>query len=330
MDGAFGVVTRIVTPTLQPTQTPRPTPTSRPTPTPSPGQVIAAVKPAVVNIITATGYGSGFVFDAQGWIVTNAHVVSDTRQVTVVFGDGSKLQGEVVGRNGSVDLALIRIYPQRPLPVVALGNSASIGAGEDVVALGFPAGGAPGIVSASKGIVSSVSVFPDDVEYIQTDAAINPGNSGGPLINPEGQVVGINTRRPDTTPSGRPIQNIGYAISSNFARFWLPYLMAGYKTDTLTFTVSAGELHEIAFNAGPGTEFSFSWDADLDLNFRISDPSGRWVADELRVESGEGSLVTDATGLYSLVFDNTFSILTPKTVTLYYVIAPPGLSKSGS
>ena len=248
----------------------------------------------------------------------------------VVFDDDSELQGEVVGRNGSVDLALIRIYPQRPLPVVAFGNSASIRAGEDVVVLGFPAGGAPGLVSASKGIISSISVFPNEVEYIQTDAAINPGNSGGPLINPEGQVVGINTWGPVTPPSGRPIQNIGYAISSNFARDWLPNLMAGYKTDTLTFTVPAGKLHEITFNAAPGAEFSFSWNANLDLNFRISDPSGRWVANELHVEIGEGSLATTASGRYSLVFDNTFSIFAPKTVTLYYAIVPPGVSAPGS
>ena len=135
------------------------------------------------------------------------------------------MQGEVVGKGGFVDLAVVRINTTLPLTALNLADSDQVQVGENVLVLGFPARGTTGEISVSEGIVSSRGVSanpvvaqdgcPYEVEYIQTDAAINPGNSGGPLTNSQGQVIGVNTWRPEVTSSGRRIEGIGYAISSN-------------------------------------------------------------------------------------------------------------------
>ena len=151
----------------------------------------------MVQILTSTGRGTGFVVDPGGWVVTNGHVVGDEQRVNVVFHDGRRVQGEIVGKDEFTDLAIIHIDSETPLTVLNLADSDQVKVGEDVLVLGFPAEGASGKVSLTRGIVSTVSVSPNpsincprDVEYIQTDAAINPGNSGGPMSNTKGQVVG--------------------------------------------------------------------------------------------------------------------------------------------
>ena len=94
------------------------------------------------------------------------------------------------------------------------------------------------------------------MDYIQTDTAINPGNSGGPLINAKGEVVGVNTWRPDQTASGRPIENIGFAISSNFVSQWLPKLMKGVDADSAAFKVLARKVYEIPLEIEEGRKSS--------------------------------------------------------------------------
>ena len=257
-------------------------------------------------------------------MATNAHVVGDSETVTVVLYDGRQVRGDVVGRNRFVDLAVVRIDGSGPLTVLDFADSEQVQAGEDVVALGFPAGGAAGTVTVTRGIVSAFPVYRgDEVEYVQTDTAINPGNSGGPLINPLGQVVGVNTLRPDETEAGRPIQNIGYAISSNYLMTWLPDLMNGLIADSTLFEIPAGENHQVGFDVDAGTEINYQWYADLDLDFGISDPTGRFIETHSRVESWEGTHVATSSGHYSLVFDNDFSLFASKTVALNYVIVPP-------
>ena len=319
--------TPIPTATPLPTPTPTPIPTATPIPTPTPppsmAQVVAAVETGVVQIFTTTGSGTGFFFDADGWLATNAHVVGDARTVTVVFYDGRSVEGDVVGSNILVDLAVIRVGGERSLTSLELADSEQVNVGDDVWALGFPDGGAPGAVNVTKGIVSAIPVYgPNDVEYVQTDTAINPGNSGGPLISSQGQVVGINTRRPDETPSGRPIQNIGFAISSNFLRDSLPSLMNGLVVAHTLFKVPAGATHEIPLEVEAGAEVAYKWKASLDLNFGISDPTGSFIVIRRRVESAEGTFVANTSGRYSLVFDNTFSLFAQKTVNLKYAVAP--------
>ena len=286
-------------------------------------QIIAGVEPAVVQISTSRSSGSGFFFGDRGWIATNAHVVRGAKRVTILLYDGSQMQGDVVGRNGFVDLAVIQISREDSLEGLDFADSDRVRVGEDVLALGFPSGGTGGTVTVTKGIVSAKGVRPDDVEYIQTDAAINPGNSGGPLINAEGKVVGVNTLRPDQTSSGRPIQNIGFAITSNLIRDWLPSLMSGLDADTTSFTVTAGNSHEIPFDVEAGTEVRYSFNTTLNVKFRIIGPAGDIVVDRGRVERAEGMVVADVSGRYALIFDNEFSFLAAKMIELTYTIVPP-------
>jgi serine protease Do len=158
--------------------------------------------------------GSGFIIDPSGVVVTNNHVIADADEVTVILNDGSRLKAEIVGRDTKVDLALLRVKPDKPLTAVQFGDSDKLRLGEWVVAIGnpFSLGGTvtAGIVSARNRDINS---GPYD-NYIQTDAAINRGNSGGPLFNLEGEVIGVNTAI--ISPSGGSI-GIGFAVPSKTA-----------------------------------------------------------------------------------------------------------------
>ena len=158
--------------------------------------------------------GSGFIIDASGIVVTNNHVIADADEVTVILNDGTRLKAEIMGRDTKVDLALLKVKPEKPLTSVKFGNSEKLRLGEWVVAIGnpFSLGGTvtAGIVSARNRDINS---GPYD-NYIQTDAAINRGNSGGPLFNLDGEVIGINTAI--ISPSGGSI-GIGFAVPSKTA-----------------------------------------------------------------------------------------------------------------
>jgi serine protease Do len=156
--------------------------------------------------------GSGFIIDSNGFIVTNNHVIDNADQIKVILGDEKEFDAVVVGRDDKTDLALIRIKGAKNLEALPLGDSDKLKVGTWVVAIGSPFGleqtVTAGIVSAKGRIIGS---GPYD-DFIQTDASINPGNSGGPLINMEGEVVGINTA---IIASG---QGIGFAIPINLAK----------------------------------------------------------------------------------------------------------------
>src|SRR6267143_1014009 len=158
--------------------------------------------------------GSGFIIDPSGIVVTNNHVIADADEVTVILNDGARLKAEILGRDTKVDLALLRVKPEKPLISVQFGDSDRLRLGEWVVAIGnpFSLGGTvtAGIVSARNRDINS---GPYD-NYIQTDAAINRGNSGGPLFNLEGEVIGVNTAI--ISPSGGSI-GIGFAVPSKAA-----------------------------------------------------------------------------------------------------------------
>jgi serine protease Do len=156
--------------------------------------------------------GSGFLIDDDGFIVTNNHVIEDADQIKVILSDDKEFDAELVGRDPKTDLALIRIEGAKNLKPLELGNSEKLKVGTWVVAIGSPFGleqtVTAGIVSAKGRIIGS---GPYD-DFIQTDASINPGNSGGPLLNMDGEVVGINTA---IIASG---QGIGFAIPINLAK----------------------------------------------------------------------------------------------------------------
>jgi len=241
-----------------PPATPAPTATVPPTPTTAPPQAtpvplaepahtleaqVEAVYdhagPAVVNItsrvitydffmqpIPQEGTGSGFVYDTEGHIVTNYHVVVDAESVSVALASGKVCTATIVGTDPSNDLAVIRIETE-DLPVpIPLGDSDQLRVGQFVVALGNPFGLertlTVGVISALSRVIQS----PDGRfigEAIQTDAAINPGNSGGPLLDLQGRVIGVNAQI--ISPAGASA-GIGFAVSANTVHRVVPQLIA--------------------------------------------------------------------------------------------------------
>jgi serine protease Do len=215
------------------------------TPAPNWPELAKALKPAVVNVSTTRkaavmpelpdffkryfgdrpgfgeqpqrvqrSLGSGFVVNADGYIVTNNHVVADATDVKVKLSDGRELAAKVTGRDPKTDLALLKVDASG-LPVIPLGDSASMQVGEPVMAIGNPFGleqtVTTGIVSATSRVIGQ---GPYD-DFIQTDASINQGNSGGPLINARGQAIGINTAI--FSQSGGSV-GIGFAIPVTLAK----------------------------------------------------------------------------------------------------------------
>lgn len=153
------------------------------------------------------GSGSGFIIDADGFILTNHHVVAGADRVTVTLGDGRIYRAEVVGSDPALDVALLQVPAEGPLPVAPLGSSDDLRVGEWVCAIGNPLG--VYVHSVTVGVVSYLGrkLFDQTLDnYIQTDAAISIGNSGGPLINTRGEVVGI------TTAISSQAANIGFAV----------------------------------------------------------------------------------------------------------------------
>ena len=166
------------------------------------------------------GAGSGFIIDADGFILTNHHVIENAERITVTLADGRSFRGEVVGADPAIDIALLKIEGAEDLPEAPLGNSDDLRVGEWVCAIGNPLGY---VHSVTVGVVSFIGrkLFDASLDdYIQTDAAINFGNSGGPLINSRGQVIGINSAVSSRTSS------IGFAVPINQAVSVLPQLKA--------------------------------------------------------------------------------------------------------
>ena len=155
------------------------------------------------------GTGSGFILSADGRLLTNAHVVADSNTVQVTLKDGRSFEGKVVGVDSVTDVAVVKIKASR-LPIAKIGDSSNLIPGQWAIAIGNPLGldntVTVGIISATDRTSAQVGIPDKRVNFIQTDAAINPGNSGGPLLNAEGEVIGINTAiRTDA-------QGLGFAI----------------------------------------------------------------------------------------------------------------------
>jgi len=202
--------------------------------------VVARVLPSVVNLsvikvqaVTPSAgetsarrlrfFGSGFVIDPSGIIVTNRHVIQGAVEITVSFADHTQAHATLLGAGAIVDLAVLKVTMDHKLPALKFADSAKLQIGDMVLAIGNPYGLG---MSVSHGIVSGLNrninetPFDDD---IQTDAAINPGNSGGPLVNLAGEVVGVDTAL--YTEKGGGAIGIGYAIPSNDVVFVVPHLL---------------------------------------------------------------------------------------------------------
>ena len=202
--------------------------------------VYAQANPSVVYIVVSAGggqaSGSGFVYNANGMIVTNAHVVGSANNIQVVFADGSHQSAQLVGLDAANDLAVIHVarLPASAVPLtLAADNSVTVG--EFVTAIGSPFGEQNsmsfGIVSGLNRTMSAssstrfgrTSLGSALTSLIQTDAPINPGNSGGPLLNLDGQVVGVNNAIESTSGSGA---GVGFAIPTSVIRQVVPGIIA--------------------------------------------------------------------------------------------------------
>ena len=193
--------------------------------------------PSVVHILVmsnaGSGQGSGFVYDTQGHIVTNNHVVEGAQQIVVTFADDTQAAATVVGTDVQSDLAVIQVdVPADALNPVDLGDSEALRVGQTVIAIGNPFGlegtMTTGIVSALGRQLPAGSETPNGSQYVipdivQTDAAINPGNSGGPLFNLQGEVIGVNTAIESAVRSS---SGVGYAVPSNIVANVVPQLIS--------------------------------------------------------------------------------------------------------
>jgi serine protease Do len=213
---------------------------------------------------TETSLGSGFVVDKDGYILTNRHVVESADHIQVTFPAGKKYDAKLVGQDARTDVALLKIEPREPLTVVPLGNSDQADVGEWVMAIGNPFG--LGGNSVTVGVVSykgrplDLSRHSTPIDMIQTDASINPGNSGGPLLNTNGEAVGINTLI--MTQGVAQSSGVGFAVPINVAKQILPQLRATGK-------VVRGWL---------GVQVQ-GVDEDLAKSLKLHDPKGALVSD---------------------------------------------------
>jgi 2-alkenal reductase len=214
------------------------------------------VLPGVVSINTGQALGSGWVFDSNGHVVTNNHVVEGSSEVEVDFASGYKARGTVIGTSADADIAVIKVdAPADQIHPLAVGDSSQLQVGQTVVAIGNPFGlngtMTVGIVSALGRTQPSTQAtqnggFFSNGDIIQTDAAINPGNSGGPLFNIKGEVVGVNqsilTENVNQTTGTASNSGVGFSISVNLVKrvatgliqsgkYEFPYLGIEFRSD---------------------------------------------------------------------------------------------------
>jgi S1-C subfamily serine protease len=258
------------------------------------------VSPSVVHIaveadnVLESGTGSGFVYNRQGHIVTNNHVVAQGRNIVVTFSDDTRAAAEVVGADPDSDLAVIKVdVPEALLGPVELGDSDNLQVGEQAIAIGNPFGFER---TMTVGVISSLGrVVPRDnngayrfsiASLIQTDAAVNPGNSGGPLIDIQGRVIGVNSFIFSETGVS---SGVGFAIPVNTVKRIVPDLIAKGRyahpwlgisgqdidnllADGLTLPVERGVLVQSAFQDSPAGQAGLrggSQEMEVEGTFRV-------------------------------------------------------------
>ena len=231
------------------------------------------------------GTGSGFIINKEGDIITNAHVVSGADKVTVILKDGRQIEGKVLGSDELTDIAVIQVKPDN-LPTVSIGSSQNVQPGDWAIAIGNPLGldntVTAGIVSAIGRNSGQIGVD-KRVSFIQTDAAINPGNSGGPLLNQDGEVIGVNTA------IIQGAQGLGFAIPIETAQRIAKQLIANGK-------VSRAYLGIQMVTVDPNVKKQINQDAEFGL--KISEEKGvlitRVVDDSPAAKAGakRGDVIT--------------------------------------
>jgi S1-C subfamily serine protease len=224
-------------------------------------EVLAKVQPGVVSIRTNLGAGTGMILTPDGQVVTNYHVIQGASSIHVtLFGETRQRTATVRGSDHGNDVALLKIAGASGLPTVTLGDSSKLQVGDDLVAIGN-ALNLPGGPTVTTGIVSAKDRTLDDPglpeNLIQTDAAINPGNSGGPLVNSDGEVVGMNTLVIQQATADEAAQNLGFAIAVNTIKPLLAQLAKGVTTTpaylgvgVTTLTPQLAQQYDVAASHG--------------------------------------------------------------------------------
>jgi putative serine protease PepD len=205
-------------------------------------EIYRRTRQSVVEIRTGEGEGTGFVLDAKGDIVTNQHVVDGSDAVTVLFADGTRASGRVVGADASSDVAVVRVdVASSKLEPLTFADSSQVDVGDAVVAIGSPYGLAgtvtTGIISALDRTITSPSNY-SITGALQTDAAINPGNSGGPLLDAAGRVIGVNAQI-ESSSNGNT--GVGFALDGNTVRKVAEQLVAGKTVQHAYLGVELGD-----------------------------------------------------------------------------------------
>ena len=292
--------TQVATPLPTAAIPPRTAPALVPTSTPTLASMVEEVTLGVVQIVTSSGTGSGFIIDEEGLVVTNAHVVEGFAMVDVRLANGQSYPGEVLGVDASTDVALLDLWAYRDFKPVALGDSNTVSVGEEVIAMGYPLGGNDillGSASVTSGILSAKRTSRFGIDLLQTDAAVNPGSSGGPLFDRDGRVIGVNTLKIFESGDGRPVEGIGLAVAINEVRDRLDTLAKGGEvippspsqdtTDgTLTpvsggsfVNVSAGVIHNCGVKAdGSVVCWGANKDSDGNLVGQATPPNGSFTS----------------------------------------------------
>jgi putative serine protease PepD len=247
-------------------------------------QVYKAARKAVVVIKVGNGQGSGFVYDTNGHIVTNDHVVDAGGSITVTFWNGKTYDARVVGTDPSTDLAVIKVNaPASMLSPLSLGDSDSLQVGDEVVAIGSPLGlpetVTSGIVSALHRQMTAPNNFTIN-DSIQTDAAINHGNSGGPLLDMSGKVVGVNAQIASDSGGN---DGIGFAIPSNTVKTIATQLIGSGSVQHayLGVGVEAADNGVAVSEVKPGTPAA---EADLQVGDVITAVGGVKVTDSASLQ----------------------------------------------
>ena len=245
------------------------------------------------------GQGSGVIFNKSGLVITNAHVIDKSEKLIVGLSDGRRVTGEIIGQDSLTDLAVIRLKGKGPWPSCILGDSDKIKVGDWAIAVGNPFGlentVTLGIISNLNRNVAQLGISDKRISLIQTDAAINPGNSGGPLLNSDGEVIGINT----LVRSG-PGAGLGFAIPINKAKIIANQIINFGRASHPIIGVS---LSSIPLKSGLNNDFSNSI-----TSIRYLVPGGPAEKSGLRVNdfiiSVGGRLIKDPSDVVTAISEN--------------------------